>query len=237
MPLAAVAVLAAQLVRARRRPDLPSLTNQDPSGTWGTDDLPPLRIVALGDSSITAPGVEPLDDAWARRVAIDLSADWKVELCSVAIGGARASDMLTDQVDRAVDLRPGLALIAVGANDAIRATSVARFEADLADILSRVSAASDVVVTLGVGDLGTIPRLPRSLAWALTRRGRAVNDAIRRAAGSFSNVYAVNPWETMTEFSSREPHLWAADEFHASGEGHAIFYKGAIPTIRRALAG
>ena len=125
--------------------------------------------------------MEPLDDAWARRVAIDLSADWKVELCSVAIGGARASDMLTDQVDRAVDLRPGLALIAVGANDAIRATSVARFEADLADILSRVSAASDVVVTLGVGDLGTIPRLPRSLAWALTRRGRAVNDAIRRA--------------------------------------------------------
>ena len=211
------------------------MTNQDPSGSWGSDDLPPLLIVALGDSSITAPGVEPLDNAWARRVAVDLSADWKVELCSVAIGGARAMDTLTDQVDQAVRLKPDLALIAVGANDAIRATSVARFEAELVDILSRVSAASDVVVTMGVGDLGTIPRLPGSLSWVLTRRGRAINDATLRAAGSFSNVYAVDPWETMTEFSSRDADLWAADEFHASGEGHAIFYKGAIPTIRGAL--
>ena len=236
VPLAAGAVIAAQVLHASRRRDLPSLTNQDPSGEWGDRGLPPLRIVALGDSSITAPGVEPLDDAWVRRVAIDLSTDWRVELCSVAIGGTRASDMLADQVDRAAGLQPGLALIAVGANDAIRATSLQRFEAEVTAILSRMSVASCAVVTLGVGDLGTIPRLPRTLAGALTRRGRLVNDATRRAAEGFPNVYAVNPWETMTELSARDIDLWAADQFHASGEGHAIFYRGAILTIRSALA-
>lgn len=233
--VAPIAIIGAQLVRARHRPDLPSLSNQDPSGVWGADGLPPLRVVALGDSSITAPGVKPLDKAWVRRVAIDLSEDWKVELHSVAVGGARARDVLASQVDQAVGLQPGLALIAFGANDAIRATSIRRFEAEMTQILSRLSAASGTVVTLGVGDLGTIPRLPRSVAWALTRRGRLVNDATRRAASRFQNVFAVNPWETMLEFSARDSALWAADRFHASGEGHAIFYEGAIPTIRRAL--
>ena len=235
VPMAAVAILAAQLFRVTHRVDLPSLTNQDPSGAWGPDNLPPLRIVALGDSSITAPGVRPLDEAWVRRVAIDLSEDWRVDLHSVAVGGAKARDVLANQVDRAVGLQPGLALIAFGANDAIRGTSLRRFEAETTEILSKLSAASGAVVTLGVGDLGSIPRLPRSLAWVATRRGRLVNDVTRRTADRFRNVSAVNPWQTMTEFSSQDLGLWAADRFHASGEGHAIFYQGAILTIRKAL--
>lgn len=236
IPLAMIGLVAAQLVHARRRPDLPVLTNQDPSGKWGASELPRLRVVALGDSSITAPGVTPLDNAWVRRVAIDLSVEWRVEVRSVAVGGARVSDVLTDQVHLVVDIEPDLTLIAVGANDAIRGTGITSFETGLRQILTSVSAASGVVVTLGVGDLGTIPRLPRTMAWALTRRARLVNDAMRRATEPFHNVYAVNPWETMTEFSSGDLGLWAADQFHASGEGHAIFYKGAIPTIRGALA-
>ena len=235
VPVAGMAFIATQLVRVVHRPDLPSLSNQDPSGSWGANGLPSLRIVALGDSSVTAPGVKPLDDAWVRRVAIDLSDDWKVELHSVAGGGAKARDVLAGQVGQAVGLRPGLALVAIGANDAMRATNLRRFEAEMTQILSKLSAASRTVVTLGIGDLGTIPRLPPSLAYTVTRRGRLVNDVIRRAADRFENVAPVNPWETMTRFSSKDPRLWASDLFHASGEGHAIFYQGAIPTIRRAL--
>lgn len=73
------------------------------------------------------------------------------------------------------------------------------------------------------------------MAWALTRRGKAVNEATLRAAEGFKNVHAVNPWRTMTEFSARNIDHWAADKFHASAEGHGIFYRGAIPTIRKAL--
>lgn len=235
VPLVAVAVVGGQIIRASHRRDLPSLTDQDPSGEWGSNDSPPLRVVALGDSSVTAPGVDPLDESWVRRVAIDLSEDWKVELCNLAVGGARVADLLTDQVERAVRLRPGIALVAIGANDAIRATGLANFEAKMTEILARLSEASGAVVTLGVGDLGTIPRLPKMLAWAMTRRARLVNDAIRKAADGFTNVYAVNPWETMTDFTAHDHKLWAADRFHASGKGHSIFYEGAIPTIRKAL--
>ncbi|MFQ5518338.1 MAG: hypothetical protein ACE5E8_12270, partial [Acidimicrobiia bacterium] len=73
-PLTAVAVVAAQILHMGHRRDLPSFTNQDPSGSFGRSNAAALRIVALGDSSITAPGVEPLDDCWIRRVAIELAA-------------------------------------------------------------------------------------------------------------------------------------------------------------------
>ncbi len=52
-------VFAAQMVQAIQRPDLESLTDQDPSGSFGDPSLPPLRMIALGDSTITAPGVNP----------------------------------------------------------------------------------------------------------------------------------------------------------------------------------
>jgi hypothetical protein len=54
-PLTAGAVLVGQLAHAAYRDDLPSLENQDPSGLFGDPNAPPLKLVYLGDSSVTAP--------------------------------------------------------------------------------------------------------------------------------------------------------------------------------------
>lgn len=121
-PLAIGGVLTAQMVQAIQRPDLESLTDQDPSGTFGDPALPRLRMIALGDSTITAPGVEPLDDAWVRRTAIHLSDRYYVELVSVAIGGSRISDVRDGQVHRAIVLGADLAVLSVGGNGALRGT-------------------------------------------------------------------------------------------------------------------
>ena len=45
-PMAIGGVFAAQMVQAIQRPDLESLTDQDPSGTFGDPSIPPLRIPA-----------------------------------------------------------------------------------------------------------------------------------------------------------------------------------------------
>ena len=66
---AAMLVAAGQVLHAAHRPDLPGLQNQDPSGTFGDPSNPPLLVIALGDSSITAPGVVPLDASWIRQAA------------------------------------------------------------------------------------------------------------------------------------------------------------------------
>ena len=46
----------------------------DPSGTYGEGDGPPLRVAALGDSTLTAPGVAGVSDIWVTEVWTDEAA-------------------------------------------------------------------------------------------------------------------------------------------------------------------
>ena len=137
-PLFAVALLVVQVLRAAHRKDLPSLENQDPSGVFGDPLKPRLRIVVLGDSSVTAPGVEPLDAAWPRQIARHLSDRFYVELLSVAVGGSKTRDVISDQLHPAIEFKPDIAFVSAGANDALRATPLSRFESEFEHIVGQL---------------------------------------------------------------------------------------------------
>jgi lysophospholipase L1-like esterase len=238
IPLAGAAVLVGEVLHMAHRKDLPSLQNQDPSGEFGDPSLPELCVVALGDSSVTAPGVEPLDACWVRRVAHDLGRDYHVTLHSVAVGGSKAADVLDQQLEAAIALAPDIAIVSVGANDALRATPVARFERNLDAIVGRLVAASRFGVAItGVGDLGTIPRLP-SVPRAYARvRSRSFDRATRRVAAAYPNTAKAVTWGPTWVPFEYDPAMFAGDLFHASAEGHAIFGRHMIPVIRTLLDG
>jgi len=221
--LVALGILLGQIRVTGHRPDLPSLTNQDPSADLGEPDSPGLTIALLGDSSITAPGVEPLDDCWARRVGHGLAAKYRVRLVSLAVGGARASDLLKYQLPPALALMPDMALVSVGANDALRSVSVVDYERDLTEILKRLTAEIPAVGVSGVGDLGPLPRLPPiGKSWARVR-SRSFDRAIARAAHR-CDVPKTVTWGPMWEpFEDPTNGIYAGDLFHASGTGHALF--------------
>jgi lysophospholipase L1-like esterase len=233
VPMAGAAVLVGEVLYMAHRRDLPSLENQDPSGAFGDPNLPELRIVALGDSSVTAPGVEPLDACWVRRVAHDLAPTHHVVLHSVAVGGAKSADVLREQLEPALELRPDIALVSVGANDALRATPVARFERELNTIVGALAATvSRGVAVTGVGDLGTIPRLP-SIPRAYARvRGRSFDRATQRVVATYPNVRKAITWGPTWGPFEHDPAMFAGDLFHASAEGHGIFAEAVIPEIR-----
>lgn len=224
-PLAAVGILFSQVWHTGHRPDLPSLTNQDPSASLGDPSYPPLKVVLLGDSSVTAPGVHPLDDCWARRVGHQLAEQYHVKLINLAVGGTRASDLLKYQVASAIAEAPDMALVCVGANDALRAVNVADYENDLTEILGRLSAHIPAVGMSGLGDLGPLPRLPNiGRAWA-TVRSRSFDRAIARVCHRMGipKTTAWGPmWDPFKD-PQNENGIYAADMFHASGKGHALF--------------
>lgn len=223
--LSAAAILVGQAWHTGHRPDLPSLTNQDPSAVLGDPTSPPLKVVLLGDSSITAPGVEPLDDCWARRVGHRLATAYHVKLVSLATGGARAADVLRYQVAPALAEEPDMALVCVGANDALRSVSVRDFEKDLQTILCRLSARVPAVGVSGLGDLGPLPRLPSiGSAWARVR-SRSFDRAIARVSHEL-DVPKTAAWGPLYEpfvDPQNESGVYAPDLFHASGKGHALF--------------
>jgi lysophospholipase L1-like esterase len=235
--ITAFGVLAGQVMYAGHRRDLPSLENQDPSGWFGAIDNPVLRVALLGDSSVTAPGVEPLDAAWPRQLAQYLSDRYRVELCTVAVGGSKVRDVLAGQVEAAVAAAPHIAIVSVGANDALRATPIPRFERDYDTIIRQLAAAIPGVAVSGVGDLGIIPRLP-ALARAVARiRARSVDRAIARVVSRYPKVLKTDTYSAgWDDFYGHPDKVFAADLFHASAYGHRTYAAAMVPAVEALLA-
>ncbi len=100
----ALATALFQALRAGYRRDLPTFEGYDPSGDFGSPDHPLIRIVALGDSALTGPGLVDPDDIWLRQVcgrAIDEHRPQRIELRCLATGGTRAADVLAYQLEAA----------------------------------------------------------------------------------------------------------------------------------------
>jgi len=233
--VAAAGVLFAQVMRAAHRSDLPSFPNQDPSGSFGDPSLPPLRVVALGDSSITAPGVDDLDNTWVRRVARSLALTHHIELISLAVGGSKARDVIEGQLAEAIRLEPDVAIVSVGANDAIRSPSTDRYRRDLTSIVEELEAVCDAIIVLGVGDLGSIPRLPALLRPVLTHRSRAF-DAVATSVAAASTT-AIKVWTRgrISQAFWDDHSLFAEDLFHPGDTGHGVFAEEALPAFRAAV--
>lgn len=236
IPLIGFAALLAQVLWAGHRNDLPSFSNQDPSGVFGSDGLPPLRVVMLGDSSVTSPGVEPLDAAWPRQIAIHLSDRYRVELISVAVGGAKTRDVIAAQLPPALNADADLAFVSIGANDALRGTPMARFEHEYRQIVAQLDRHVPAVAVSGIGDLGSIPRLP-ALAKSIVRiRGRSFDRAVRRVVVDYPDVVKTNTWSPgWDEFVTNPGEVFAGDLFHASAYGHRIYTNAAMPAFETLL--
>jgi lysophospholipase L1-like esterase len=235
-PMTAFSALLHQVYGAIHRADLPSYVDQDPTGDFGSHDVPPLQIVILGDSSVTAPGID-IDESWGRRVAIHLCHRYHVRLRSVAVGGSKARDLQGFQLDPAIAIGGDMALISIGANDAMRGTPVARFERELDAALARLQPHFPMIGVSGVGDLGTLPRLP-PLAQTIARtRARSVDHAIRRVVHDHPGVVKGYSWgPAWVEFDTDPDGMFSGDLFHASERGHELFANAAINVAEALLA-
>lgn len=233
---AALLVAAGQVLHAAHRPDLPGLQNQDPSGRFGDPAAPRLRVLALGDSSITAPGVVPIEASWIRQIALDAALEHRVELVSLGVGGAKAEDVLERQVPAAVAYDPDIVIVSVGANDALRTTPLQRFERDLDAIITAALGLTPLVGMTGIGDLGVIPRLPPFAQTYARVRARSFNNAIARVAMRHG-LPKSETWGPMWEPFATDPDgvIFTHDRFHASAHGHAIFADSMRPVMRELL--
>jgi lysophospholipase L1-like esterase len=236
VPLAATATIAGQILYAAHRPDLPSYDNYETSGPVGDPGLPGLRLVAIGDSSITAPGVDHVDDAWIRRVTHSLTDRYFVHLHALAVGGSKAADVLRNQLPRALELEPDLAIVSVAANDSIRGVPPGRFREEVNVIVGTLAATGTRVVVVGVGDIGSIPRLPRFLRWYLTRRSAQFDRLSAEVAAGYPNAVKVDVRGDLSAAFWNDPSMFSGDRFHASSYGHEHFAHHVSIAVEAALA-
>jgi lysophospholipase L1-like esterase len=166
-------------------------------GRRRADGEAPLELLVFGDSTAAGVGVDDAADSMPVQLAMRIAADRDraVRVLSYGWAGARAADVLSDQIPRArAPLRPHLpesrpplpdaeiVALSIGANDVIRATSPRAFGRAMRRLLAAIhdSAPGAEVVVIG------IPRFRGALPGyeTLIRVGDLLGDVLRRVQRS-----------------------------------------------------
>lgn len=214
----------------------PLLEHFDPSGEFGDPSRPDLKVAVLGDSSVTAPGVAGAHEIWVSLVCARLAETRHVVLESYAVGGSMAHDVISDQLEPAIEFAPDLVFVAVGANDVIKGVPLRRFAVNLDHLIGRLARTGAVVVQSGVGHLGTIPRLHPPLSLMFARRARRF-DAAHWKVAAVHGTAVVDQRSDDARVWHSDRSLWAPDLFHVSAAGHARWADTIWATVGPLLDG
>ncbi len=230
LPVAVSAVLVAEWKLAKRGPQLPpgDVAEEGPVGGAGTA----LRLVWLGDSTVTGPGASSVEATLPHLVARAL--DRPVEVVIRAASGSRVADVAGVQALQVHDLDPDAVIVCVGTNDALYRTPLAEVRRSCEQLLAVLPAVPVIVV--GPTDMGAVARLLQPLRFLLGVSGRRTAGAIRAAAED-AGAHFVDLAAVVGPAVRRDPDRFlAVDRFHSSDESYALIATAILERLRPALA-
>ncbi|MGV8885160.1 MAG: SGNH/GDSL hydrolase family protein [Microbacteriaceae bacterium] len=194
-----------------------------------TQPHPWTRYVAIGDSFSEGIGdPEPASPGgyrgWADRVAEVLSASsGDFAYANLAIRGKLLQQIMDEQIDAALVLRPDLITISGGGNDIIRpGTDPDEIASRFDTAIERLRSDGATVVMFNGPDIGMTPVLSR-------QRGKVAiyNENLRTIAQRHDAIIA-DMWP-MTEL--RDPRMWAPDRLHFSAVGHHTIARMVLASL------
>ena len=233
-------IVAVQLMRLRRREFLPGHPGfyvnhvvSAPDGAGGAR----LRLAVLGDSTTAGVGVERAEDALpyllARRVSEAEGRD--VHVVSYGWAGARAADLVRQQLPRAIEpLRAtqtesflagaDIVAVVIGSNDATHNTPPGRFRASLRTVLDGIgeAAPSARVVLAGIPAFRGALRAVEPLIFLADQYARLLRPISRAEAERAGAAYADLARDVPPRIRGRTDVLsW--DQFHPSVVGYSAW--------------
>jgi len=187
------------------------------------------RYVAIGDSFTEGIGdPEPASPGghrgWADRVAEVLAAQTDdFAYANLAIRGRLLQQILDEQVDAALALRPDLISISAGGNDIIRpGTDPDEVAARLDAGIARLRGDGATVVMFNGPDIGGTPVLGRI-------RGKvAIYNENLHAVAKRHDAIVADMW-ALRELT--DPRMWAPDRLHFSPIGHQTIARMVLDAL------
>jgi lysophospholipase L1-like esterase len=178
----------------------------------------------MGDSTAAGWGAGDLASTYPHQIAGAIAArGFRVHVVNVAVGGATTAQVRRDQSAFLASVRPDVVTLSIGANDATHGTPTRDFKSEMTLLLADLqkSSAKSVMVA-DVPDMFLAPALPYPLAIISGRRARNLN-AILEEMPRGSKLKIVNLYRRGKLDYRRDPGLYAADLFHPSTRGYAIW--------------
>ncbi len=175
------------------------------------------RLVAVGDSTVEGlqdPGPDGEYVGWADRFAHRLAEQHPGLLyANLAVRGQTAAEVRATQLDRALVLRPDVALLVAGVNDLLRPRlDRAGLRDNLLTMYAALAGTGAQVLTFTMPDMARVA----PLALALRPRIDYLNAVVREAGASYGAVVV----DFAAEPVAGHPALWHDDRLHANSEGH-----------------
>jgi lysophospholipase L1-like esterase len=192
---------------------------------------PVLTYVVMGDSTSIGQGTD-YEHSYAWLSGQHLAKTHQVRMTNLGVSGARTKDVANDQLERAVELKPDVVLLAVGANDATHFTKGQSLAHSLEQIilgLQRANPNVRIVVT-GCPDMSAIPRFPWPARQLAGLRTQQINTVYAKLVDKYHLTFAPIAAKTGPAFRA-DPTLFASDKFHPDTRGYALW----TPIINEAL--
>ena len=222
VPIAAAAVLGAEVQLARNGPMLPEVVHDFDSGP---EDAP--LALWLGDS--TAAGVGAATEAGTVPGRVAAAMGERLEV--LAVSGATVAEVLDEQLSRIGGREPATIYVSVGSNDVTHLTSRADFEAGYRDLLARLPSVQ--LVLLGVPDMGSPPRLLQPLRAVAGFRGRQLDEVIREVAATTPRATYVDiAGHTGPAFRAEPGRYFSADKYHPNGAGYELWADAVVEAVK-----
>jgi len=203
----------------RRVPRLPSASPPHRGEVPGLGA--PIRVLAIGESSISGVGVscstQSMTAVTARALArrTGRPASWRVH----GFSGATARQAMKQLMPRIGREPADLVIIAFGVNDATSYRSPSAFADDLTALVTaaRKRVGEAAVVIAGIAPLTSFPALPWPLRAILGWRTAALQSAADRLAARLPKL-------AVERFAAPPgPELFAQDGFHPNPRAHALW--------------
>lgn len=193
------------------------------------------RFVMLGDSLAAGLGAGTSRNTPAAMLAQGISnvLDQPVRLMNVATVGARSAD-LGMQVDRALHLRPQIAVIIIGANDVTHVGRPQAAVAHLEDAVRRLRAVGCEVVVGTCPDVGSVKPIPQPLRWVARRLSRQLA-AAQMIVCVRAGAHVVSLADELGAEFEADPELFDDDRFHPGPEGYERVTQVLFPAVLAAL--
>ena len=199
----------------------------------------PIVYAALGDSTVEGQGATRRDASYVGRLHERLRTRYPgARVVNYGIGGSTSTDVLADQVRRAVGAVPDLVTISVGPNDITTRIPVAKFEHQIGEILTILGRETRAVVVVNLlPDIAVTPRFRSSdVRDVLGRQTVLFNEALGRQARAHGaevvDLYTVSQREVPAR-----PELLSDDGYHPSDAGYArwaeLMWEGISARIPR----
>ena len=199
--------------------------------------IQPFVYVALGDSTAEGMGASTPQRSYTNIVFESLKDRYKqAKYLNVARSGAILKDVLQSQMPKAIEAKPSLITLSIGANDIIRRTKLDEFEGDLRELLTSLRQKTDATILIStVPDLSLTPAVPKLLKTYSKYKAGKLNQIIYKVGEETSTV-TVDLFEDSRAVLKMFPEAIASDGWHPSDFGYALWANTILVMLRNVLA-